>query len=66
MSTISTLGYALLSLLARGELSGYEMARQMKAPIGYFWLASASQIYAELARLERAGDVGHQVVEQHD
>ncbi len=66
MSTISTLGYALLSLLARGELSGYDIARQMKAPIGYFWHASHSQIYPELARLERDGYVGHQVVEQHD
>ncbi|MDQ3702620.1 MAG: PadR family transcriptional regulator [Chloroflexota bacterium] len=66
MSVISTLGYALLSLLARESVSGYDIARQMRAPIGYFWHASHSQIYPELARLQRDGYVRHEVVEQHD
>jgi DNA-binding PadR family transcriptional regulator len=51
----SSLGYALLGLLARGPLSGYELARQMKAPVGFFWRAGHSQIYPELARLSEAG-----------
>ena len=66
MSANSTLGYALLSLLAREAVSGYDIARQMRAPIGYFWQASHSQIYPELARLQRDGYVRHEVVEQHD
>lgn len=66
MPTSSTLAYALLGLLARGPLSGYELAQQMKAPVGYFWRARHSQIYPELARLQRAGWVTHEVVPQVD
>lgn len=54
---MSTLGYALLSLLARGPATGYELTRLMKAPIGHFWVAQHSQIYPELARLTEAGHV---------
>src|SRR5215467_6385974 len=38
----------------------------MRDPIGYFWHAQHSQIYPELARLEAAGMVTHEVVEQYD
>ncbi len=38
----------------------------MRERIGYFWHARHSQIYPELARLERAGLVRHEVVEQRD
>jgi len=38
----------------------------MKRPIGFFWHAHQSQIYAELIRLEKLGFVGYQVIEQHD
>jgi len=63
---VTTLGYALLGLLARRECSGYDLAQQMKRPVGYFWQARHSQIYPELARLESQKLVVHQVVEQHD
>ena len=66
MRDVATLGYALLGLLARQSLSGYDVARQMRRPVGYFWQARHSQIYPELARLEALGLVAHQVVEQHD
>ena len=62
----STLGYALLGLLARGPLSGYDIAAQLRRGIGPFWHARHSQIYPELARLEADGLVEYQVVEQHD
>ena len=62
----STLGFALLSLLARGPLSGYDIAAQLKHGVGPFWHARHSQIYPELARLEAAGLVSHVRVEQHD
>lgn len=58
----STLGNALLGLLARGPQTGYELSRRMKRPIGYFWTASHSQIYPELAALERDGLVSHRVI----
>ena len=63
--SISTLGYALLSLLARKPRSGYDLAQYMKQPIGYFWHARQSQIYAELTELEAQGWITHQVIEQH-
>jgi DNA-binding PadR family transcriptional regulator len=66
MRDVATLGYALLGLLARGARSGYDLARLLKRPVGYFWQARHSQIYPELARLEAQGLVAHHVVEQHN
>jgi DNA-binding PadR family transcriptional regulator len=63
---VTTLGYALLGLLAAQPLSGYDLARRLKRPVGYFWPARHSQIYPELALLETEGLVTHQVVEQTD
>ncbi len=54
---MSTLGFALLSLLTRGPATGYELTQRMKAPIGHFWSANHSQIYPELARLSELGYV---------
>lgn len=62
----STLGFALLGLLARGPLSGYDIATQLKAGVGPFWHARHSQIYPELARLQAAELVTHERVAQHD
>ena len=62
----STLGYALLGLLAREPLSGYDLARHLERPLGFFWSARHSQIYPELAKLEAAGLVAHEVVAQSD
>jgi DNA-binding PadR family transcriptional regulator len=62
----STLGYALLGLLARESLSGYDIATQLRNGVGPFWQARHSQIYPELARLEADGLVSHERVEQHD
>ena len=66
MEDVTTLGYALLGLLARRECSGYDLAGQMRRPVGYFWHARHSQIYPELARLEARGLVTHRVVVQRD
>ncbi|OLV15541.1 PadR family transcriptional regulator [Deinococcus marmoris] len=62
----STLGYALLGLLAREERSGYDLTQALKNPVGYFWFAQHSQVYPELARLETAGLVAHTLIEQAD
>jgi DNA-binding PadR family transcriptional regulator len=59
-----SLKYAILSLLAHDPLSGYELMKLFDGSVGYFWHASHPQIYKELARLERAGDVTHRSVEQ--
>jgi DNA-binding PadR family transcriptional regulator len=63
---MTTLGYAILGLLSREELSGYDLAGRMRARVGHFWEARHSQIYPELARLEEEGLVAHRVVEQQD
>jgi DNA-binding PadR family transcriptional regulator len=60
------LGYAILGLLSREELSGYDVMGRMRGRVGHFWEARHSQIYPELARLEEGGLVTHRVVEQHD
>jgi PadR family transcriptional regulator AphA len=62
----STLGFALLGLLARGPRSGYDIATQLKEGVGPFWHARHSQIYPELARLEADALVSHERVAQHD
>jgi DNA-binding PadR family transcriptional regulator len=62
---ISTLGYAILSLLARTPLSGYDIAREMKRPKSFFFgQAQISQIYPELARLEGFALVTSVIIEQ--
>lgn len=61
-----TLSYALLGLLARHPFSGYDLAQQMKKRMAPIWSALPSQIYPELARLEKQGLVTHHVVEQLD
>lgn len=53
--SLPTLGYALLSLLARQSSTGYQLAQKLNDPIGFFWEASHSQIYPQLAMLERVG-----------
>lgn len=58
----STLGHALLALLARRPATGYELARSMDRPVGFFYAARHSQIYPELARLEGAGLVAAQEI----
>ncbi len=62
--TTSTLGYAILGLLARESLSGYDLMNRMRERVGFFWQARHSQIYPELARLEEGELISHRVVEQ--
>ncbi len=60
----TSLGYAILALVASRPQSGYDIARQMKSPLGYFWQAKHSQIYPELARMQKSGLVAFTEVEQ--
>jgi DNA-binding PadR family transcriptional regulator len=53
----TTLGYAILGLLAREALSDYDLSSRMRARVGLFWQARHSQIYPELARLEEGGSL---------
>ena len=61
---ISSLGYAILALVAAKPQSGYDLARQMKSPLGFLWQAKHGQIYPELARLGDAGLVDFEEIDQ--
>lgn len=52
---VPTLAFAILALLAREPLTGYQVSRQLRDPIGLFWQARHSQIYPVMNRLERLG-----------
>lgn len=54
-AVLSSLSYAILALLATKPSSGYDIARQMKPPLGILWQAKHGQIYPELARLVKRG-----------
>lgn len=45
------LKYAILGLIHKEEMSGYDITSQFKKEIGQFWSAKHSQIYPELKRL---------------
>lgn len=59
-----TLKYAILGLLYRGPLTGYDIAREFDRALGYFWHAGHSQIYPEMRRLVNEGLVRYEVVIQ--
>jgi len=59
---MNTLGYAILGLMAGSSRTGYEVSRTMQRPLGYFWMARHSQIYPELAGLEKDGLLRSRVV----
>ena len=65
-SVMTALCYALLALLARGALTGYDLAQRMRRSTDFFWTARHSQIYPELARMAAAGLVTHEVIHQSE
>jgi len=62
---MTTLGYMLLSLLAREPMSGYDLAIQLKKYFAPFRPISHTQIYPALAQLEEQGLARYHIVEQH-
>lgn len=58
------LRFALLGLLTRRALTGWEILQRFQRSIVFFWNARRSQIYAELGRLERAGLVRSRIESQ--
>jgi DNA-binding PadR family transcriptional regulator len=58
----STLGYAILAVLARNPSTGYELAARLATPVSYFWTARHSQIHPELQRLLADGLVAFEAV----
>ncbi len=54
----------ILTVLARGEMTGYEITKDFAAVYVHFWRASHQQVYRELARLKKDGRVTLKVIAQ--
>ncbi len=61
---MNTLGFVLLSLLAREPMSGYDLTTELKKRFAPFWPISHTQIYPALAQLEEQGLARYHLVEQ--
>jgi len=58
------LGEAILVCLTERPMSGYDLAKNFDASIGFFWRASHQQIYRELGKLRDKGFVQSKEVTQ--
>jgi len=59
------LAEAILVCLTERPMSGYDLAKNFDASIGFFWRASHQQIYRELGRLREKGLVISEEVSQN-
>ena len=63
---ISVTEAALLGLLTRGEMSGYDLQRAAERSSGFFWAPAKSRIYAVLPQLvERGFATSREVIQEH-
>ncbi|MGF1524221.1 MAG: PadR family transcriptional regulator [Leptolyngbyaceae cyanobacterium] len=58
------IAHAILAALMDCPSSGYDLARRFDGSVGFFWEASHQQIYRELSKLEAAGHVTSETVQQ--
>jgi len=56
-----TLKYAILGLLNRHPMTGYEIAKEFNYELAEFWYANHSQIYPELKKLNNEGLVNFDI-----
>ncbi|WP_206520241.1 PadR family transcriptional regulator [Altererythrobacter sp. BO-6] len=61
-----SLRHVILSVLAEGPATGYDIARAFEQSLRHFWNASHQQIYRDLAALAAAGLVEFEIVAQND
>src|SRR6478672_8563530 len=55
---------AVLAALLEGEASGYDLAKGFDATVANFWMATPQQLYRELDKMEAAGLISAQLVQQ--
>lgn len=60
-----SLRYALLGIIAKKPLSGYEVVHIFKEQVVYFWNSTHSQIYTELHKLENEELLEHELIIQN-
>jgi PadR family transcriptional regulator, regulatory protein AphA len=63
-TTLTTTECAVLGLLTRRPMSGYDLKKAIEGSVGYFWDSAKSQIYAVLPRLVEQGYATSRIVPQ--
>ena len=58
------LAHAILVALLERPSSGYDLAKRFDGSVGFFWDASHQQIYRELNKLETAGHIQGESIQQ--
>jgi PadR family transcriptional regulator AphA len=58
------LRHVVLTVLARGDKTGYEITKAFETVYSHFWRASHQQVYRELGRLSAEGRVHAEAVAQ--
>lgn len=58
---MGTLKYAILGLLNRRSMTGYDMTKEFETTLFEFWSAKHSQIYPELKYLTEAGLIEYKI-----
>jgi PadR family transcriptional regulator, regulatory protein AphA len=53
--SLTTTEAAILGLLRKGPMSGYDLRKDAERSVGYFWAPAKTQIYATLPKLVEAG-----------
>lgn len=61
---MNTLGYAILGLINKQNITGYDLAKIFNDSVADFWNANQSQIYPELKKLVQAGLIQYEVLIQ--
>ncbi|NYC48370.1 DNA-binding PadR family transcriptional regulator [Clostridium beijerinckii] len=59
-----TLKYAILGLINRNPLTGYDITKEFNSGLVEFWYAKHSQIYPELKKLTAEGLISYETVIQ--
>ena len=58
---MNTLGYAILGLIDKQKITGYDLTKIFNDSVADFWNANQSQIYPELKKLVQAGLIQYEV-----
>ncbi len=60
------IAHAILVSLVDRPASGYDLAKQFDASVGFFWKATHQQIYREMTKLEEQGWISPEIISQEN
>ncbi len=61
---MNILGYAILGLIDKQKITGYDLTKIFNDSVADFWSANQSQIYPELKKLVQAGLIHYETIIQ--